>query len=449
MRSIKTYLAIVVVAAMGITQQAGAKSWTLNECIDYALANNITLKKNVLQQRSALEDVKQAQAALMPSLSASTSQNVGYTPWPQEGQFVVNGDQVETRSDKASYNGSYGFNTSWTVWNGNQNRNQVKLNKLAAQQAELDSAETANLLKEQIAQLYVQILYSAEAISVNKESLATSQQNEDRGKEMVEVGSLSRADLAQLSAQRAQDEYNIVQAESNLNNYKRQLKQLLQITSAEPFDVEIPNTTDAMALALIPTVADTYAAALESRPEIKNALLGIESSELSKKIAQAGRLPSINLNASAMTNTSTMNSNSFGTQIKNNFNIGAGVSVSIPIFDNRKTKTAVNKANIQQLNYELDLQQEQTTLYSDIENYWLQAVNTKNHFARARTDTNSAQMSYDLLSEQFRLGLKNIVELMTGKDNLLTAKQNELQSKYLAILNIQMLKFYGSGNLDM
>lgn len=216
MRSIKTYLAIVVLAAMGITQQAGAKSWTLNECIDYALANNITLKKNVLQQRSALEDVKQAQAALMPSLSASTSQNVGYTPWPQEGQFVVNGDQVETRSNKASYNGSYGFNTSWTVWNGNQNRNQVKLNKLAAQQAELDSAETANLLKEQIAQLYVQILYSAEAISVNKESLATSQQNEDRGKEMVEVGSLSRADLAQLSAQRAQDEYNIVQAESNL-----------------------------------------------------------------------------------------------------------------------------------------------------------------------------------------------------------------------------------------
>lgn len=449
MRSIKTYLAIVVVAAMGITPQAGAKSWTLNECIDYALANNITLKKNVLQQRSALEEVKQAQAALMPSLSASTSQNVGYTPWPQEGQFVVNGDQVETRSNKASYNGSYGFNTSWTVWNGNQNRNQVKLNKLAAQQAELDSAETANLLKEQIAQLYVQILYSAEAISVNKESLATSQQNEDRGKEMVEVGSLSRADLAQLSAQRAQDEYNIVQAESNLNNYKRQLKQLLQITSAEPFDVEIPNTTDAMALALIPTVADTYAAALESRPEIKNALLGIESSELSKKIAQAGRLPSINLNASAMTNTSTMNSKSFGTQIKNNFNIGAGVSVSIPIFDNRKTKTAVNKANIQQLNYELDLQQEQTTLYSDIENYWLQAVNNQNQFKSAQTATNSAQMSYNLLSEQFRLGLKNIVELMTGKDNLLTAKQNELQSKYLAILNIQMLKFYGSGNLDM
>ena len=448
MRTIK-YLSTVVAVAVGISLQAGAKSWTLNECIDYAIANNITLKKNVLQQRSALEDVKQAQSALMPSLSASTSQNIGYTPWPEEGQYVVSGDRVETRSDRASYNGSYGFNANWTVWNGNQNRNQVKLNKITVEQAELDSATTANQLKEQIAQLYVQILYSVEAINVNRESLATSLKNEDRGKEMVEVGSLSRADLAQLSAQRAQDEYNIVQAESNLNNYKRQLKELLQIMSDDSFDVVIPTTTDQMALAAIPTVADTYASALESRPEIRNALLGIESSELSKKIAQAGRLPSINLNASAMTNTSSMNSNSFGSQIKNNFNLGAGVTVSIPIFDNRKTKTAVNKANIQQLNYELDLQQQQTTLYSNIENYWLQAVNNQNQFKSAQTATSSAQMSYDLLSEQFRLGLKNIVELMTGKDNLLNAKQNELQSKYLAILNIQMLKFYGSGDLQM
>ena len=152
MRTIK-YLSTVVVAAVGISLQAGAKSWTLNECIDYAIANNITLKKNVLQQRSALEDVKQAQSALMPSLSASTSQNIGYTPWPEEGQYVVSGDRVETRSDRASYNGSYGFNANWTVWNGNQNRNQVKLNKITVEQAELDSATTANQLKEQIARV--------------------------------------------------------------------------------------------------------------------------------------------------------------------------------------------------------------------------------------------------------------------------------------------------------
>ena len=95
----------------------------------------------------------------------------------------------------------------------------------------------------------------------------------------------------------------------------------------------------------------------------------------------------------------------------------------------------------------LDLKNSQTTLYSNIENYWLQANTNQNQFKAARVSSESAQTSYDLLSEQFRLGLKNIVELMTGKDNLIKARQNELQAKYLAILNIDLLKFYQTGRL--
>ena len=93
------------------------------------------------------------------------------------------------------------------------------------------------------------------------------------------------------------------------------------------------------------------------------------------------------------------------------------------------------------------MKDKQTTLYSTVENYWLQAVTNQNKFKAAQVSTQSAQESYDLLSEQFRLGLKNIVELMTGKDNLLKAQQNELQSKYLAILNLNMLNFYKTGEL--
>ena len=127
--------------------------------------------------------------------------------------------------------------------------------------------------------------------------------------------------------------------------------------------------------------------------------------------------------------------------------MGAGVSLSVPIFDNRKVRTAVNKAELQKMNYALELQDKQTTLYSTIENYWLQAENNQQKFKAAKISTQSAQASYDLLSEQFRLGLKNIVELMTGKDNLLRAQQSELQSKYLAIYNIDMLKFYQDGTM--
>ena len=418
------------------------KKWTLKECIDYALENNIQLKKNSIKKLSSHEDVLQSQADLLPSLSASTSQSVTYRPWPESGSATVANGYVQTSVDKVYYNGSYGVNANWTVWNGGRNTNTIKMNKMAEEMAELDSAVTANNIQEQIVQLYVQILYSNEAIEVNKENLETCKKNEERGQTMVEVGKMSKADLAQLTAQRAQAEYNVVEAETSVKNYKRQLKQLLQLTDVS-FDVVIPETTDEMALQEIPALNDIYQQALANRPEIRNALLGIESSDLNISLAKAQRLPTIGLNASAVTNTSSMSDNAWGTQLKTNFNLGAGVSVSVPIFDNRQTKTAVNKAILQKQSYLLDLENERTNLYSTIENYWLQAETNQSRFKAAKISTESAQTSFDLLQEQFRLGLKNIIELMNGKDNLLTAKQNELQSKYLTILNIEMLKFYG------
>lgn len=432
---------------MSMPTECAARQWSLKDCIDYALANNIQLQKAKVQQLSALEDIKQSQSALLPSLSLSTSQNVSYNPWPEQGSAMIAGNKVQADVKKVYYNGSYSLSGNWTVWNGGQNTNTVKLNKLAAEQARLDSAVTANNVLEQIAQLYVQILYSDEAISVTKESLKVSQTNEERGKTMVSVGKMSKADLAQLTAQRANDEYSIVEAESNLRNYKRQLKQLLQIADNDEFDVVIPSTTDEMALKDVPALNDVYAASLTQRPEIQNAKLGIESSDLSVKIAKAGKMPTVSLNAGLSTSTTSMSQNGWGNQMKNNFTVGGGVTVSIPLFDNRKTKTAVNKAMLQKENYMLDLQDKQTTLYSTVENYWLQAVTNQNKFKAARVSTESAQASYELLSEQFNLGLKNIVELMTGKTHLLQAQQNELQSKYLAILNLNMLDFYRTGEI--
>ena len=426
---------------------AKARQWTLRQCIDYALENNISLQKTRLQRLSSMEDVKQSQATLLPSLNFGTTQNMTYNPWPQTGRAVVAGDQVQTSVDKIYYNGSYSLHANWTVWNGNANRNTIKANKIAAEKAALDSATTANSIQEKIAQLYVQILYSIDAKKVNESILATSKTNEQRGMEFVQQKKMSKADLAQLSAQRAQDEYNVVQAESSIRDYKRQLKQLLQITDDEEFDIEVPTTTDEMALQDIPELQGVYVSALAIRPEIQNAQLGIASSELQVKIAKAGRMPTVGLNAGFSTSTTSMNTTAWGTQLKNNFNVGAGFNVSIPLFDQRQTKTAVNKAEIQKQSYMLDLKDQQTTLYSTIENYWLQALTNQNMFKAAQESRRSAEESYHLLSEQFKYGLKNTVELLTGRDNLLKAQQSELQSKYLTVLNLDMLNFYKNGKM--
>ena len=429
--------ALLIAAAPLATQ---AKQWSLKDCIDYALANNISLQKTQLTKASAQEDYLQSKAALLPSLNASTNQSVNYTPWVASG---ISSDGFSRASiDKVYYNGTYSVAGNYTIWNGNKNKNQVKLNKLVAEAAELDSATQAVKLQEQIATLYVQILYSTEAIKVNQESYTSSLQNEERGKEMVKIGKMSQADLAQLTAQRAQDQFNIVQAESNVKNYKRQLKELLQITSDEAFDINVPNTTDAMALDAIPALNGVYAAALENRPEFKTFQNQLAQNDLTIQIAKAGKLPTISANAGVSTSSTSMNNKAWGTQLKTNFNMGGGISVSVPLFDNRSTKTQVNKALIQRESIQLDLKNQQTQLYSTIENYWLQASTNQSQFKAAKVSSESAQTSYDLLSEQFKLGLKNIVELRTGKDNLLKAKQNELQAKYMTILNLNILKFY-------
>lgn len=440
-------LFVVGLSLMMAPLSAKARQWTLRQCIDYALENNISLQKTRLQRLSSMEDVKQSQAALLPSLNFGTTQNMTYNPWPQTGRAVVAGDQVQTSVDKIYYNGSYSLNANWTVWNGNANRNTIKANKIATEKAALDSATTANSIQEKIAQLYVQILYSIDAKKVNESILATSKTNEQRGMEFVQQKKMSKADLAQLSAQRAQDEYNVVQAESSIRDYKRELKQLLQITDDEEFDIEVPTTTDEMALQDIPELQGVYVSALAIRPEIQNAQLGIASSELQVKIAKAGRMPTVGLNAGFSTSTTSMNTTAWGTQLKNNFNVGAGFNVSIPLFDQRQTKTAVNKAEIQKQSYMLDLKDQQTTLYSTIENYWLQALTNQNMFKAAQESRRSAEESYHLLSEQFKYGLKNTVELLTGRDNLLKAQQSELQSKYLTVLNLDMLNFYKNGKM--
>ena len=428
---------IFMMAAFCCLSIHAQKKWTLDECINYAMENNLTLKLSKLKQRSAQEDVMQSKAALFPTLSANTNQGVGYSPFDN------------TAADKAYYNGSYGVNAQWTVWNGGQNTNTVKQNKLTEEQAGLSTDVTANSLQEQITKLYVQILYMSEAIEVNRQSLETSKKNEERGQQMVEVGKMSKADLAQLSAQRASSEYSIVESETQLAKYKLQLKQALDLDAGTVFDVAIPSTSDQQALAEIPSLVSVFDAAMAQRPEIKNALLGIESSNLQMKIAKAGALPTVTVNGGLGTSTNSMSSLAWGTQMKNNFDLTASVAINVPIFDARRTKTSVNKARIAQEQAHINYDNEEHELYCTVEELWLDAINNQQKFRSALATVESEQESYNLLSEQFNLGLKNIVELLTGKDKLLTAQQNKLQSKYTTILSQQLLKFYQNGTIKI
>jgi len=424
----------------------GQKVWTLQECLDYALANNIQLQQKRITAASDHEDVLQSQAALFPSVSFSTNQNASWRPFA-ETTINLAGGTMTTNSNSVSYNGSYGINANWTVWNGNRNMNTIKQNKLTEKMAELGIEQQANTIQEQIAQLYVQILYETEAVNVCREIIKSSMMQRDRARTMVEVGHLARVDLVQLEAQVSQDEYSLVQAQSQLANYKLQLKQLLEIHDDDAFEIAVPEVTDAQVLSVLPNEQAVYNAALESRPEIQSSKLNVQSSEIAINTARAGYKPTVSMTAGIGSNNSSGQNTDFFKQVKTNMNNSLGLSVSVPILDNHQTRTNIRKAKYALQTSELNLQEQQKQLYSTIENYWLNATTSQQQFISARNNVKSMQESYDLVSEQFNLGLKNIVELTTGKNNLLQAEQQLLQTKYTALLNSAMLKFYAGESI--
>lgn len=424
------------------------KQWTLRNCIDYALEHNITIRRNRINVESTQEDVKTAKADFLPSLSGNISQRIVNRPNSASGT-IISGDNITTSESKTSYNGSYGIDANWTVYNGSKRVNTLKQQQLNSRIAELTVDESENSIEENITQLYVQILYSAEAVKVNESTLEVSRKEFERGQELFNAGSIASSDLAQLEAQVSNDNYQLVTSQTTLQNYKLQLKQLLELDGDFEMDLFLPPLDDSSVLIPLPTKDDVYQTALNLRPEIESSKLNIEASDMNIKISRAGYIPSLSLSAGIGTTNANGNDFSFSEQVKQNWNNSIGLTLSIPIFDKRQTKSAVNKAKLQRQTSELNLMDNQKTLYKTIESLWLSANSAQQQYVAATQKLKSTQASYALVSEQFNLGMKNTVELLTEKNNLLSAQQETLQAKYTAILNAGLLRFYQGEQIDL
>lgn len=416
-------------------------AWNLQQCIDYALTNNIQIQKNRISEQQGEVALWQDKGALFPSLSFSTSHTMGYRPF-EEGTNIVQNGQVTNTKKKVTYQGSYGLNARWTVWNGGVNQKNIEKQKVQNEITRLNTEQSELTIQEQIAQLYVQIMYTKEAVQVNEKLQKTAQSQYERGVEMMNQGQMAKADVVQLEAQLSSARYDVTSSQTQLLNYKRQLKALLELDLNTEFDVSGQIPTDEQVLALIPSAQEAYAKALESRPEIKSAQLAIDAANMQMDIAKRGYYPSISVSASLGDSHYSASRNDVGKQMKDNLNLSAGVTVSVPIFDNRSNRSSVKSARLEQANSKLDLQDKKNSLSSTIEQYWINANSNQQNFLAARDRVKSQEASYELLNEQFQNGLKNTVEVLQGRDNVISAEQDLLQSKYTTLLNVQLLKFY-------
>lgn len=411
------------------TAQEASKTWTLQECLDYAYQNNIQVRQSRNNQLSGIEDTKQAKAALFPSLVASTTQS--YTNYPSS--------EV---TDNNSYTGTYGITAGMAIFEGGKLRTEVKRQKVQNQMDALSVEESVNDIRIAIVQAYMQCLYAADAVRINRSTAEASKAQRDRAEEMLRTGSISRVDFAQLQSQYSSDEYQIVVAGSTLDNYKLQLKQLLELDIMEEMNPAVPGVKEENVLKALPPKNEVYETALKVMPQIRRGELGIEAAKLEEKSARAGFFPSISLSASVGTGHMSNNDFESGSQIWNRFNENVGLTLNIPIFSNRKNRTAVNKAKIALNDSYLEWTSLQKELLRNVESAYLDAVSAQAQYLSAREKEKYARESYELTSEQFRVGVKNTVELITAQNEYSAAQQQVLQAKYLTLLSIELLNIY-------
>ena len=417
-----------------VSAQDSTKIWTLPMCLNHALENNIQLRQNRNEYLSGLEDTEQAKAALLPSLSASTSQ--GYTNYPSAHAV-----------DQDSYTGTYGLTAGITLFEGGKLRTAVKQQTVQNRIDALSVTEAENDIRIAIIEAYLQALYASEAVDVAIGTANVSKAQRDRAEEMWKAGSIGKVDFAQLESQYASDQYQVVTAQTTLDDYKLQLKQLLELDITDEMNLAAPEQSEEDVLQLLPAKTTIYARALDAMPEIKRGALEVEAAELGVKQARAGFFPSVSLSASLGTGHMSGNNTYSGSQVWNRFNENVGLTLSIPIFSNRQNKTAVNKARISVSNNQLEQQNLEKELLRKVESAYLNAISSQSQYRAAQEKERYAQQSFDLTSEQFRVGVKNTVELITAQNELSAAQQEKLQAKYMALLNIELLDIY-QGNTN-
>ena len=417
-----------------VTPTEKPAKWDLKTCIEYARKNNIQVQKAKISIQESDITLNQSKEALFPSLSASSSLNYS------------NGKIRNTAGDYYSNNSSlgsrYSISAGMTLFDGLKNYNTIKQNELQKKASELSTKETENSIEIAITEAYLEILYAKETLDMAKRTVETSKAQVELSQNLLNAGSIAKADFSQVKSQYSTDLYSVVTAQNNYDTQILTLKQLLELDMMDELEIVFPNIKESDVLSPLPAKADVYQTAINVMPQIQNSELSVKMAEFDLKNAKSSYYPTLSLNGSLGSSHDVENDESYGNQLNNNFNQSVGLSLSIPIYSNGSTKASVQKAKLSIQSAKLDYTSAQKELLKTVESLYQDAISMQGKYDAAKEQLQSTEESYNLTEEQFKLGMKNTVELLTAKDNYLKAQQTVLQAKYGAVLSQKLLNFY-------
>lgn len=435
-------LSFILASLAASAQQSGG--WTLRQCIDYALENNITVKQQDVTRRQNEVQLSTAKNSRLPDLNASASQNWSF------GRGLTSENTYSNRNTSST---SLSLGTTVPLFTGFRIPRTIELNKLNLEAATADLGKARDNISVQVAQAYVQILYNIELRDVAQRQIDIDSMQVERLREMYRTGKASGVEVAQQEATLAQSRLTLTQADNDYRISLLTLAQLLELPSPEGFTIVRPDiaalTVDEAAA--LPLPDEIFQEAIAFKPEVKAETLRLKSTEMSIKIAQSALWPTLSLSAGLGSNyykTNGFDTESFGRQMRNNFSQYIGLSLNVPIFNRFETRNSIRSARLDRESQQLRLDDVKKTLYKEIQQAYYNAVAARAQYASSTEATASNKAAFDLMSAKYEYGKANITEFNESKNNWLKAESDLARAKYEYMYDTSLLDFYRGRPLD-
>lgn len=477
--NVKICTLLFLLAAFHSEAQDMKRVWTLKEIIDYAISNNLTIKRSMYGVETGEINYLQSKMALLPSLNASG--NYGFN-WGRNIDPTTN-LFIEQRINSINMNAS----SSLLLWNGFRLMYAMRQSETELEAINEELIKARNDVILNVITLYLNVVFNKELYSNAQLQLNSTTEQLSRTKKLVEVGSLPRADALNLEAQNATNELNLIQRENALNLSILQLKQALQLPASTSMEVDLPQLDIESQLVINTSANEIYEIAMLSMPEIRAARLRQQSSAYTLKSTKGNYYPRLTLNGSLSTLYSSARKNavlegslivptqigylqsnpgetvlndrvvpqySFNTvsykeQFETNLGRGLGINLSIPIFNGLSTRSAVQRAAINRDLADIGLYENENRLRQSVESAYNDAVAAGKTYQSAQKQVNARDEAYRMAKQRYELGAINFVEYQISENDLFQAQSDLLRSKYDFIFKKKVLDFYQGLPLDL
>lgn len=414
-----------------------AASWTLKDCVDYALSKNIDIRKSYLSTQADELSLEQARTNVFPSLTGSVGQNFN---WAKAYD--------QATGDYTSYSGtsstSYGLNSGVTLFNGFRSKNTIEQARLNLESSRFYSETVKESVELSILDAYLQILYAKESVKNAEEQIKSTTEQLVFAEERLNLGVISNADYLQIRSELASEKLTLANAQSTLSIAKVNLMQLMELPVDDQFDIVNPDLSHLLGVEEDQLqAASVYQQALAVKPQIRQAELNLESARLDEKIARSDLYPQLSVSAGLSTGWSNRtDGDGYAGQLKNTVQPAVGLNLSIPIFQNKQARIGIRQAQISAGSAELDEINTKNELRKKIEQAIVDLRTAYIRYQASLDNFHSTSESYDVAVEKYELGLLNSVDFLSVKTTLITSENDLAQARYNLIFSNKILDFY-------